>query len=221
MTRRPILVAGLVLGAFAVVGVGLVALTHELTVERIAANQRLALLATLQRLVPPERADNDILGDQIRVQDRDLLGSDTNTVYRARHGSDPVALILDPVVPNGYAGPMRLLVSVLPDGRLQGVRVVSHHETPGLGDLIEEQRSDWIHGFDGKSLTDPPLDKWGVKRDGGVFDQFTGATITPRSLVRAVMNCLLFVQRRGEALYQTPPETPPETPAVAPKEQSP
>lgn len=204
MTKRPILLAGLVLGAFAVVGVGLVAVTHALTAERIASNERLALLATLQRILPPSRADNDILADRISVQDRDLLGADSNSVYRARAGDEPVALILDPVVPNGYAGPIRLLVSVRPNGQLEGVRVVSHHETPGLGDFIEEARSDWIHSFDGKSLGDPPLEKWGVKRDGGVFDQFTGATITPRSLVQAVKKSLLFVQKRGDALYQAP-----------------
>lgn len=216
MNKRPILLAGLVLGAFAVGGVGLVAVTHELTGERIAVNQRLALLAALERIVPAGLPDNDILGDQIIVHDRDLLGADSSRVYRARRGTEPVALILDPVVPNGYAGPIRLLVSVRPDGRLAGVRVISHHETPGLGDLIEEQRSDWIHSFEGKSLQNPPLTHWGVKRDGGVFDQFTGATITPRSVVQAVKNTLLFVEKQGDALYRAPSEAT----AVARKEDS-
>lgn len=206
MNKRPILLAGMVLGAFAVGGVGLVAITHDLTEERILTNQRLALLAALQRIVPPGLPDNDIARDRITVHDRDLLGEDSTKVYRARRGTEPVALILEPVVPNGYAGPIRLLVSVRPDGRLAGVRVISHHETPGLGDFIEEQRSDWIHGFEGKSLGDPPLAQWGVKRDGGVFDQFTGATITPRSVVKAVKNALMFVQRQGGALYDVPPE---------------
>lgn len=205
MNKAPILIAAGVLGAFAVGGVGLVAITHDLTAERIAANERQALLRMVHAIVPPGRADNDILADRIDVHARDLLGTDSADVYRARRQGEPVAVIVDPVVPNGYAGPIKLLVSVLPDGSLGGVRVVSHHETPGLGDRIEEQKSDWVFGFAGKSLGNPPIAQWKVKRDGGVFDQFTGATITPRAVVQAVKNTLLFVKQRGDGLYEAAP----------------
>ena len=205
MNKAPILIAAIVLGAFAVGGVGLVAITHDLTAERIASNEQQSLLRMLQAIVPPDSADNDILADRIEVHNRDLLGTEAADLYRARRQGEPVAVILDPVVPNGYAGPIKLLVSVLPDGSLGGVRVVSHHETPGLGDRIEEQKSDWIYGFKGKSLGDPPIELWKVKRDGGVFDQFTGATITPRAVVLAVKNALLFVKKQGDALYRAPP----------------
>jgi len=97
------------------------------------------------------------------------------------------------------------LISVLPDGRVGGVRVLSHRETPGLGDKIDEAKSDWIYRFNGKSLDQPTLDQWAVKRDGGTFDQFTGATITPRAIVTAVKNALLYVQSQGARLYGEPP----------------
>jgi electron transport complex protein RnfG len=134
-----------------------------------------------------------------------MLGAPLTEVYRVRDGEQPVALVLRAVVPDGYAGPIKLLVSVLADGRLGGVRVIEHHETPGLGDKIDEKKNDWIiEQFNGKSLSDPLPENWLVKRDGGDFDQFTGATITPRSVVKAVKNTLLYVQAQGQTLYQTP-----------------
>ena len=202
MTARfPIVIAGLLLSLFSVAGAGLVAVTHVATADRIAQNERQALLDRLAVLVPADRVTNDMAADTMVVSDRARLGADSTTVYRARAGNAPVALILTAVVPDGYAGPINLLVAVLADGTLGGVRVVSHKETPGLGDKIEEQRTDWIHGFAGKSLTDPDPSHWKVKRDGGDFDQFTGATVTPRAVVKAVKNALLYVKDKGNALF--------------------
>ncbi|NEX17121.1 MAG: electron transport complex subunit RsxG [Halochromatium sp.] len=199
------LIAAFILGSFAVGGVGLVAVTHELTDTKIAENQRAAMMAKLEAIVPEGRMSNDPLQDRIEVSDQKLLGAPVTEVYRVRDGEEPVALILKPVVPDGYAGPINLLVSVLYDGTLGGVRVISHHETPGLGDKIEERKDDWIvEQFNGRSLAEPPLELWQVKRDGGVFDQFTGATITPRSVVNAVKGTLLFVKEHGDSLYATP-----------------
>jgi Na+-translocating ferredoxin:NAD+ oxidoreductase subunit G len=204
----PIAIAGLVLSAFAIVGVALVAVTHAATAERIAANDRMTMLKKLEAIVPPGSIGNDPIADRIEVQAIDLLGTASTNVYRVRKDGKPVALVLNPVVPDGYAGPIKLLVAVMKDGSLGGVRVVSHHETPGLGDKIEEQRTDWVLGFTGKSLGDPSEDKWKVKRDGGVYDQFTGATITPRSIVKAVANTLRFVKAQGEGLYTQPALAP-------------
>jgi electron transport complex protein RnfG len=202
MNKAPILIAAGILGSFAVGGVGLVATTHQLTAERIAENERNAMLAKLEAIVPAGRVANDPLADRISVSEPDLLGADQTEVFRVRDDAGPVAVILQPVVPDGYAGPIRLLVSVLKDGTLGGVRVLEHHETPGLGDKIDEKKDDWIiDQFNGKSLEDPAPEQWAVKRDGGEFDQFTGATITPRSIVKAVKNTLLFVEQQGEALY--------------------
>lgn len=202
MTARfPIVIAGVLLSLFSVAGAGLVAVTHVATVDRIAQNERQALLDRLAILVPADRVTNDMAADTLVVSDREHLGADRTTVYRARSGDAPVALIVTSVVPDGYAGPISLLVAVLADGTLGGVRVISHKETPGLGDKIEEQRTDWIHGFAGKSLTNPDPSHWKVKRDGGDFDQFTGATVTPRAVVKAVKNTLLYVKEKGSALY--------------------
>lgn len=202
MTARfPILIAAVLLSLFSVAGAGLVAVTHVATADRIAQNERQALLDRLTVLVPPGRVTNDMAADTLEVSDRERLGAGRTTVYRARAGDAPVALILTAVVPDGYAGPINLLVAVLADGSLGGVRVISHKETPGLGDKIEESRTDWIHGFSGKSLGNPAPAGWKVKRDGGEFDQFTGATVTPRAIVKAVKNTLLYVKEKGNALY--------------------
>ncbi len=208
MKTRSILLAGFVLGSFAISGVALVAITHEAVEPRIADNQYQAMQRKLASILPAGQADNDPLQDRIQVSGGGLLGTDTAQVYRVHRGETSVAVILEPVVPDGYAGPIRLLVSVLRDGSLGGVRVLSHHETPGLGDKIEESKSDWVYGFEGRSLTDPPRDQWSVKRDGGYFDQFTGATITPRSIVRAVKNTLLYVERHGDRLFAPAADTP-------------
>lgn len=208
MNKTPMLLAALVLSGFAVAGVTLVAATHAAMDERILTNARLAMQRKLAAIVPEGRFDNDPLSDRILVSSPELLGTGQTQVYRVRQGSEPVAVILNPVVPNGYAGPIELLVSVLRDGTLGGVRVLSHHETPGLGDKIEEAKSDWVLGFDGKSLGQPPMEDWGVRRDGGAFDQFTGATITPRAIVAAVKNTLVYVQSQGEQLYSAPALAP-------------
>jgi electron transport complex protein RnfG len=203
--QQAILIASAILAAFAVFGTSLVTLTHAFTKERIESNEREALLHSLHALVPSESIDNDIITDMITVKAKGRLGSEETTVYRGRKLEQPVAVVLNTIVPNGYSGPIKLLVAVRYDGTLGGVRVISHKETPGLGDKVEESRSDWIYSFEGKSLQNPPIEKWGVKRDGGVFDQFTGATVTPRAIVKAVKQTLLYVRDNTEALYDRSP----------------
>lgn len=201
VVKHPISLAAGVLALFAVAGTSLVAYTHSATKARIEANEREALMRSLHTLVPPESIDNDMGADTLQVRDQEWLGGPLTTVYRGRKQGMPVAAVLTTTVPNGYAGPIKLLVAVRYDGTLGGVRVISHKETPGLGDKIEERRSDWILGFTDKSIGNPPLEKWRVKRDGGVFDQFTGATITPRSIVTSVRKTLQYVKRHRDALY--------------------
>ncbi|MES9990591.1 MAG: electron transport complex subunit RsxG [Candidatus Thiodiazotropha sp.] len=203
--RDAILIAAAVLASFAVLGTSLVTFTHAMTKDRIAENERQALLRSLYALVPQESVDNDMVSDVIKINEEDHLGSNETTVYRGRKLGQPVATVLTTVVPNGYSGPIKLLVAVRYDGTLGGVRVISHKETPGLGDKVEESRSDWIYSFNDKSLNEPPLEQWGVKRDGGVFDQFTGATITPRAIVQAVKKTLLYVRDHKDALYDRSP----------------
>ncbi|HEB96168.1 MAG TPA: electron transport complex subunit RsxG [Sedimenticola thiotaurini] len=202
MNRHPIVLAAIILTLFAVAGSGLVAFTYTQTADRIERNEREAVLRQLHALVPADSIDNDILTDTVTISAPELMGGEKTLVYLGRKGGQPVAAVFTPVVPNGYGGPIKLLVAVRTDGTLGGVRVISHHETPGLGDKVEERKSDWVYGFNGKSLQDPPLEKWKVKRDGGYFDQFTGATITPRSIVKAVKNTLIWYRDHGRSLFQ-------------------
>ena len=199
---RSMVIAALILTGFAVVGTGLVAVTHSGTKDIIAAANRAALEASLNRLVPAERYDNHVIDDRIEVVAPEWLGTDQPVaVYRARRDGQPVALFATPTAPDGYGGPIHLLVGVYADGTLAGVRVLAHKETPGLGDAIDEKRSPWILAFAGRSLTDPTPEKWKVKKDGGVFDQFTGATITPRAVVKATHKFLEYVQTHHEQLF--------------------
>jgi electron transport complex protein RnfG len=193
--------AGL-LGLFAVLGTALVAVTFDVTEEPIADSQRKALLKSLHELVPAALHDNDIFTDVLMINDPAMGTNKDVAVYRARKGNNNIAAVISPLAPDGYSGNIFLLVGIDYSGTLLGVRVVKHRETPGLGDAIEKQRSDWIDQFDGKSLSSPTADGWKVKKDGGEFDQLTGATITPRAVVAAVKRTLDYYQANRDALYK-------------------
>ncbi len=202
MNSRQILLSGLFLWIFAVVGTGFVALTEDSTRDLIAKNERRVLLRNLYALLPQEKFDNDIASDTRQVPASALLGTESESkVYRARLNAEPVAAIFNSIAPNGYSGKIHLLIGVYGDGSLAGVRAVKHSETPGLGDAIEVRKSDWILGFNDKSLANPTPGKWAVKRDGGEFDQFTGATITPRAVVLAVKNSLRYYQQNADKIF--------------------
>ena len=202
MQYRQIIITTIILLLFAVVGTTLDAYTFEKTRDQIAANERATLLRKLHRLIPADQHDNVLLEDTTTARDEALLGSDEPVmVYRARRNGEPVALVIAAIAPDGYSGSIKLLVGINVDGTLSGVRVVAHRETPGLGDAIDETRSDWIYLFDGKSLQAPDVSRWAVKKDGGNFDQLTGATITPRAVVKAARNALLYYRDHQEALF--------------------
>jgi len=203
MNYKQIMISGFLLWLFSVIGTTLVAFTQQSTLERIAANEKKVLLRNLYALIPAEQMDNDIALDILQISSSSLLGTDSESVvYRARKQNEPIAVVFNAIAPGGYSGNIYLLIAVYEDGTLAGVRAVKHNETPGLGDSIEVRKSDWILGFDGKSLTSPMIDLWKVKRDGGHFDQITGATITPRAIVKAVKNTLEYYQLNREDLYQ-------------------
>jgi electron transport complex protein RnfG len=200
---------GLILGAAAVVAFGLVALVHDATRDRIAASERARRVAQFDAVLGDTHHDNDLLADVTYAHDPDLLGTTSRVpVYRARLAGQPVAAVLAPVAPDGYAGSIDLLVAIGADGKVLGVHVLRHHETPGLGDAIEERKSGWIRGFIGRSLADPPLERWKVRKDGGDFDQFTGATVTPRAIVRAVAACLAYFRQHRDELFAAPATMP-------------
>lgn len=196
-----ILISGLILGLFAMIGTALVGFTFESTADKIADNERLALLRKLNQILPHENYDNDLLRTTIELEADQRLGQNkTSTVYIAKQQNNISAMIFSVIAPKGYSGEIKMLVGINIDGSLSGVRIVSHKETPGLGDVMEIERSDWVLNFDGKSLHNPNERQWKVKRDGGVFDQFTGATITPRAVVQAVHLCLVYFDRHKDEL---------------------
>lgn len=197
-----ILRVGLVLAAFAVGSTSLVSIIDATTKEKIAFNERQSLLKAINAVVPEEKYNNDILADQKSLPATAQLGTlETSIIYRARMNEQPVAVVLPAVAPNGYSGKIKLLVGIYADGSVSGIRVISHKETPGLGDKIDEKKSDWIFSFDGLSVSQPTATKWAVKKDGGEFDQFTGATITPRAVVKAIKKSLQYFEQHRDTLF--------------------
>ncbi|WP_404359674.1 electron transport complex subunit RsxG [Methylotuvimicrobium sp. KM1] len=200
--------AAAILGGFSLLGLGLTSLTFHKTEAKIQENERQALLTNLKAVIPESLYDNDIVNDTLEVTDLTPDAKKPTIIYRARKKGKPVAAVMTVVTPNGYSGNISLLVAVKTNGALTGVRAISHRETPGLGDKIEIERSDWILAFDGKSLAMPKAQEWAVKRDGGHFDQLTGATITPRAVVGAVKNALLYFKHNQARIFSTTESTP-------------
>lgn len=179
--------------------------SENLSRDRIAENRKNALLATLHQVVDPARYDNDLVASH-RLIPADPLLNPTGPVdaYLATKGNEPVTALFTAKALDGYNGAIELLIAVHLDGTLGGVRVLNHRETPGLGDAIEARRSDWILQFSGLSLENPPRTAWAVTPDGGDFDALTGATVTPRAVVKAVRNALLYFERNRDAINAWP-----------------
>lgn len=188
------------LGGVALVTTAALALADRATSSDIAAAQARDMQQSLTQVLPGEY-DNDLLKDTLV-----LNGPNGEvTVYRARRAGRVEAVVFK-VSGTGYAGPIDCMMGIDRNGHITGVRVIKHKETPGLGDKIEPAKGHWIYEFEGKSLGDPPAEKWGVKKDGGVFDQFAGATITPRGVVKAVKGGLdFFDKQRAQMLDDTVP----------------
>lgn len=199
-----------VVGAIAIVllafmaAIALAALDRA-TRAQVERNAQEWLAKRMDTLVPRALHDNDIFADKIIARSPDLLGiSRPVPVYRARKAGAPVAVVLHTVAPDGYRGPIELLVAIDQRGALLGVQVVRHRETPGLGDAFENRNRDWLPKFTGRSLEHPPQQRWSVRRDGGDFDAFTGATITPRAIVKAVRRALEFYRAKQAVLFTAP-----------------
>ena len=185
----------LVLGIFALITAALLAGTQQGTKERIAASERAVAQRALLEVVPKERHNNDMLNDLVDIPRRFLatLGVDEGAqINVARLNGKPVAYIVPAIAPDGYNGDIKMIIGINTDGSIAGVRITTHNETPGLGDKVETNKADWVYSFDGKSLRQPAIEGWAVKKDGGEFDQFTGATITPRAVVNQVLATLRY-----------------------------
>lgn len=204
IVARDVVITTLLLGIFAATGAGVVAWVHSSTEARIAENRIEMTRVRIEQVLEGLEYDNDPVADHDTIDDPRLGGRELPAWFARREG-EIVGVVLSVVAPDGYSGNIHLLVGVDAQGNVLGVRVTQHRETPGLGDDIEADRSDWIHGFRSRSLGDPPIESWRVRRDGGVFDQFTGATVTPRAVVRAVRNALVYFQENAETLLSTTP----------------
>lgn len=196
----------IILGIFALIAAAALALTNLGTQDRISKAERAAKQKALFEIVPSDQLDNDLLQDTIKipVSTHELLGVDASQpIYIARRQGQVTALIIPAMAHDGYSGDISMIVGVNRDLTIAGVRVIAHKETPGLGDKIEIKKSRWMLNFNGKSLQAPVTSEWLVKKDGGVFDQFAGATITPRAVVKKIKEVLEFAQAHPE-LFDTP-----------------
>lgn len=188
--------------AFATAAAALLWWMDQVTVERIEANELQQRLAALREVLPDGAYDNEPHLDAIYVTNPELLGdSEPLPVYRARLGGEPVAVVLTAVAPNGFTGPIRMLVGIGADGRTIAVRVTDHDETPGVGDEIEAGKSDWIDLFSGLPTADPLSADWALDTDGGRFDHITGATITSHAVVSAARNAVKYFNANRQELF--------------------
>ncbi|MBB1325983.1 electron transport complex subunit RsxG [Pseudoalteromonas sp. Hal273] len=195
---------GAILTAFALATTGLVASINALTADKIAEQEQLQLTAQLQEVLDPKSYDNQLSQDCVIITDEKLGPYANQVIYRARKNNKPVAVVIRHVTPNGYSGDINLLTAVLSDGTIAGVRTTKHEETPGLGDKVEVKKSLWITTFKSLTVEGEEDARWAVKKDGGQFDQFTGATITPRAVVGSVKNAVLFAQTNFDDIFAAP-----------------
>ena len=210
--RLPVQKNSQILAIFAIACTAIVGLVNELTKDRIKAQAQLQLLNTLHSIIEPSRYDNEITQDCVNFNVATLNNPHSNskndstskatnqTAYIARNNTSPVAMAITSTAPDGYNGNIEFIVAINMDDSISGVRVLKHQETPGLGDKVELRKSDWITSFNDKKLLSEQDSRWAVAKDGGMFDQFTGATITPRAVVKAVRETLSYFKKNKEQL---------------------
>ena len=204
-----LLIPVLSLVLLAALGAALIAATDQLTRNRVSENEAAQIMKVLGALLPEGGYDNSPHLDVITLTGAELPGGNAVLpVYRARLAGEPVTAILTMIAPDGYVGSIRILVGIRADGTISGVRALEHQETPGLGDNIETARSDWIDTFDDRSIVNPPPAAWLTRRDGGDFDQISGATVTSRAVIEAVRDALEYFAENRDMLFNTPADEP-------------
>ena len=200
--KPPVWASGAILAVLAAICTALVAITHSTTAPRIAANAQAYLEQSLQPVLEGLEYDGKLSESTLTIEPpHELPGGKPVTVYRVYADGAPVAALFIVTAKDGYSGTLILLVGIAADGEISGVRVLEHRETPGLGDLIESSKSDWIEQFRKRSLANPDRELWSIKRDGGVYDQLTGASITPRSVIKAIKETLLYFEANREMVF--------------------
>lgn len=202
MADAPVLKSGLTLAVIAAICTTLVALTYQVTRERIADNEQAWLEQSLQPALAGLFFDSGVSESKVTIPaPHDLPGSSDAVIYRVYSGDTPVAALFVVSARDGYAGAIRLLVGIDVDGAVTGIHVLAHRETPGLGDRIESTKSDWTMQFNGHSLGNPQASGWKIKRDGGEFDQLTGASVTPRAIIKAIRETLIYFEANSAAVF--------------------
>ena len=211
MADSPVIRSGVTLAVIAAVCTALVAITYQATRERIAANEQAWLEQSLQPALSGLFFDSGVSESILTIPaPHELPGSEDAVIYRVYSGDSPVAALFVVSARDGYAGAIRLLVGVDISGAITGVHVLEHRETPGLGDRMETGKSDWVTQFNGRSLGDPIADGWKIKRDGGEFDQLTGASVTPRAIIKALRETLAYFDANGVAVFAAAADAQPE-----------
>lgn len=195
---------GITLALFAAGATGTTAIINQMTKSTIDSQSAKQQMALFDQVIVPGSYNNDLL-KSCYLLNAPALGKGNHKVYIARKDDTPVAVVMEATAPDGYSGAIQLLVGADFNGTVLGSRVTEHHETPGLGDKIEMKHGDWITRFAGKIIHGADDSHWAVKKDGGDFDQFTGATITPRAVVNAVKRAGLFAQTLPAQINELPP----------------
>ncbi len=202
--KKAVMKNGLILGLFAFVSTGLIAITHLLTKDKISLEIELALIRQLSQIVHQDQYSNEVYKDCIVINNLNFLGTNKDQkLYRMRNAEGNYAILMTSVAPDGYSGKINLTVAISQQGKLLGVNILSHKETPGLGDKIERSKSHWLNQFEGLSLNNPKKKQWKVKKDGGQFDALTGATITPRAVINAIYKNLEFYAENSPQLFNS------------------
>jgi electron transport complex protein RnfG len=188
--------------AFAIVFTSLMAYVYSVTKIPIEQSEAAARMSLFRQIMPEHLHDNDLLKDTVTIPPGPLLGNTQPTIANIAHlQHQPSAIILEAIAHDGYSGDIKLLLAIQADGVVSGVRVITHKETPGLGDYIDIAKNNWIKLFDGESLNTASALDWHVKKDGGKFDYMVGATITPRAVVGAVHKALQYVDLNKQTLF--------------------
>lgn len=197
-----VLKSGVTLAAIGAVCAALVAITYSLTSERIAANEKAWLEKSLEPALAGLTFEGSVSESMLVIRTpHDLPGPDDVIIYRVYADEHPVAALFAVTARDGYAGAIRVLIGIEYDGTITGIRILEHRETPGLGDKIVSSRSDWVYQFDGRSLGDPKLQEWAIKRDGGEFDQLTGASVTPRAVIKVAKETLIYFAVHRDEIF--------------------
>jgi electron transport complex protein RnfG len=197
-----VLKSGVTLAAIAAICTSLVATTYHFTADRIAANDKALLEQSLHPALSDIFYDSGVSESLLVLPPpHDLPGSEEALIYRVYANKEPVAALFVVTARDGFSGPIRILLGVDIDGAVTGIRILRHRETPGLGDKIVVSRSDWVHQFAARSLGDPEVTDWAIRRDGGQFDQLTGASITPRAVIKAMRDTLVYFETHKDEIF--------------------